>query len=145
MRSDHEGLIRAALLAVLGAGLGVTLASDRQSVATARYVVDPTWPQKPNNLTWGQMPGITLDDHDQVVLKLSLQGKVLERVPLTKTATAPGKPGEVDWVHGIAVDAQGNLYLGDIQGHRAQKFLRRPQSRLYGQGNCLSPVPSATK
>jgi len=34
------------------------------------------------------------------------------------------KPGELDWVHAVAVDRQGNLYLGDIQGKRAQRFLR---------------------
>jgi DNA-binding beta-propeller fold protein YncE len=67
-----------------------------------------------------------LPPSDQVVLKLNLQGQVLLRVPLVKTPTPPGKPGELDWVHGIAVDAQGNLYLGDIQGQRAQKFVRRP-------------------
>lgn len=59
---------------------------------------------------------------DQVLLKLSLKGKVLLRVPLKKTTAPPGKPGELNWVHGIAVDSKGSLYLGDIQGHRAQKF-----------------------
>ncbi len=63
---------------------------------------------------------------DQIVMKLSLQGQVLLRVPLVKTPTPPGKAGELDWAHGIAVDSQGNLYLGDIQGQRAQKFSRRP-------------------
>jgi len=63
---------------------------------------------------------------DQVVMKLSLEGQVLLRVPLVKTSTPPGKAGELDWVHGIAVDGQGNLYLGDIQGRRAQKFTRKP-------------------
>ncbi len=63
---------------------------------------------------------------DQVVMKLNLQGQVLLRVPLVKTAMPPGKPGELDWAHGIVVDPQGNLYLGDIQGQRAQKFVRRP-------------------
>jgi len=62
---------------------------------------------------------------DEVVMKLSAKGKVLLRILLPKTAVAPGKPGELDWVHGIATDSQGNLYLGDIQGKRAQKFLRR--------------------
>ncbi len=64
---------------------------------------------------------------DQVVMKLSTSGKVLMRVSLPKTADPPGKLGEVNWVHGIAVDSQGNLYLGDIQGRRAQKF--SPQTR----------------
>jgi DNA-binding beta-propeller fold protein YncE len=63
---------------------------------------------------------------DQIVMKLSLQGQVLLRVPLVKTSTPPGKAGELDWVHGIAVDSQGHLYLGDIQGQRAQKFVRKP-------------------
>jgi len=61
---------------------------------------------------------------DQVVMKLNSNGKVLLRIPLAKTTVAPGKPGELDWVHGIATDSQGNLYLGDIQGRRAQKFSR---------------------
>ena len=78
---------------------------------------------------------------DQVVMKLSLQGQVLLRVPLVKTPVdaasaveGGGSPrgrgctgaGELDWVHGIAVDSQGSLYLGDIQGQRAQKFVRKP-------------------
>jgi DNA-binding beta-propeller fold protein YncE len=63
---------------------------------------------------------------DQLLVKLNLKGEVLLRVPLAKTAVPPGKPGQLDWVHGIAVDSQGNLYLGDIQGARAQKFLLKP-------------------
>ncbi len=63
---------------------------------------------------------------DQVVMKLSQKGEILLRVPLKKTTVPPGKLGEVDWVHGIALDSQGNLYLGDIQGRRAQKFSRKP-------------------
>jgi DNA-binding beta-propeller fold protein YncE len=63
---------------------------------------------------------------DQVVMKLSQEGEVLLRVPLVKTEVPPGKSGEVDWVHGIALDSQRNLYLTDIQGKRAQKFLLKP-------------------
>lgn len=64
---------------------------------------------------------------DQVVMKLDIQGKVLLRATLPVIQTVPGKPGEVDWVHAIAVDRQGDLYLGDVQGKRAQKFrLRQP-------------------
>jgi hypothetical protein len=59
-------------------------------------------------------------------MKLNLKGEVLLRVPLPKTTVPPGKVGELDWVHGIALDSQGNLYLGDIQGLRAQKFSLKP-------------------
>jgi sugar lactone lactonase YvrE len=59
---------------------------------------------------------------DQMLMKLSLDGKVLFRSSLPTIRTRPGMPGEVDWVHAVAADSQGNLYLGDIQGQRAQKF-----------------------
>ncbi|MFH1923774.1 MAG: peptidyl-alpha-hydroxyglycine alpha-amidating lyase family protein [Planctomycetota bacterium] len=64
---------------------------------------------------------------DQLLIKLSPDGKALLRVSLRQTAAAPGNPGEVDWVHSIAIDSKGSIYLGDIQGKRAQKFsLRKP-------------------
>jgi hypothetical protein len=59
-------------------------------------------------------------------MKLNLKGEVLLRIPLPKTNVPPGKPGELDWVHGIAIDSKSNLYLGDIQGKRAQKFSLKP-------------------
>jgi len=62
---------------------------------------------------------------DQLLMKLNTKGEALLRVPLAMTATPPGKPGELNWVHGVAIDSQGNLYLGDIQGKRAQKFSPR--------------------
>ena len=37
--------------------------------------------------------------------------------------------GEVNWVHAMAVDSQGNLYVGDINGRRAQKFVIRPPQK----------------
>ncbi|MHC4434701.1 MAG: peptidyl-alpha-hydroxyglycine alpha-amidating lyase family protein [Planctomycetota bacterium] len=69
---------------------------------------------------------IVLPPQDQVAMKLNREGKVLLRVPLRKTTLPPGASGELNWVHGIAFDSQGNLYLGDIQGQRAQKFTLRP-------------------
>ena len=62
----------------------------------------------------------------QIVMKLNLKGKVLLRVPLNQITVPPGKLGEVNLVHSIGVDSQGNVYLGDIQGGRAQKFSRKP-------------------
>lgn len=35
------------------------------------------------------------------------------------------KPGEVNWLHAVAVDSDGNLYVGDIKGQRAQKLVRQ--------------------
>jgi hypothetical protein len=58
-----------------------------------------------------------------LLVQLDTSGKVLRRVPLRLAAGAPSKQGEVDWIHTVAVDSQGNLYLGDIMGRRAQKFI----------------------
>jgi hypothetical protein len=31
----------------------------------------------------------------------------------------------VNWLHALALDSQGNIYVGDIIGKRAQKLVRR--------------------
>jgi hypothetical protein len=61
MRSNRRGFTVVALFVFLSGGLGVTAASNQQNATTAYYVVDPTWPRRPERLTWGQTPGITLD------------------------------------------------------------------------------------
>ncbi|MHC4535909.1 MAG: peptidyl-alpha-hydroxyglycine alpha-amidating lyase family protein [Planctomycetota bacterium] len=66
---------------------------------------------------------LVLPPPDEILVKLDVGGKVLSRVTLEKTTVPPGKSGELDWVHAVAFDSKGNLYLGDIQGMRAQKFL----------------------
>jgi len=38
------------------------------NAAAIRFVLDPTWPQKPQSFTWGQMPGIAIDAADQVYI-----------------------------------------------------------------------------
>ena len=73
------------------------------------------WPRLP-------IPGLVvgIPPKDQLVMVFTPDGRV------TRLCTFPtGKrSGELDWVHAMAVDGHGNIYLGDIQGRRAQKFLR---------------------
>ncbi|MSR31406.1 MAG: 6-bladed beta-propeller [Gemmataceae bacterium] len=61
---------------------------------------------------------------DQVILKFNPEGKVLQHWTFPKGEDEKEKPGDLNWVHALAVDSQGNLYLGDIIGKRAQKFSR---------------------
>ncbi len=80
------------------------------------------WPKLP-------IPGLIvgIPPKDQLVMVFTPTGR------LTRLATFPkGQgPGELDWVHAMAVDRQGNLYLGDIQGRRPQKFVRlEPAGRI---------------
>jgi hypothetical protein len=62
---------------------------------------------------------------DQLFMKFNTDGKVLEHWTLPKGADGQEKPGEVNWLHTIAIDAAGNVYAGDIIGKRIQKFVRR--------------------
>lgn len=64
----------------------------------------------------------------QLVAKFDLTGRMKELwvLPLSKPGTM--NPGELDWVHAIAADSDGNIYLGDVADespfHRIQKFTR---------------------
>lgn len=60
---------------------------------------------------------------DQVFMKFNPQGKLLHLFTLPKGLDGLERPGEVNWVHCIAFDSHNNMYLGDIIGKRAQKFV----------------------
>jgi hypothetical protein len=60
--------------------------------------------------------------NNQVLTLLRDSGEVQGRLG------RPGRyAGEFHWVHDLAIDAQGNLYVGEVDtGKRAQKFVRQP-------------------
>jgi len=62
---------------------------------------------------------------DQMFMKFDASGKVLQIWTIPKGEDGKEKPGELNWVHGIALDSKGNIYAGDIVGGRAQKFVKR--------------------
>lgn len=62
---------------------------------------------------------------DQLVMKFNAAGKLLQLWTIPKGEDGKEKPGEVNWLHTVAVDTAGNLYIGDIKGQRAQKLVRQ--------------------
>jgi sugar lactone lactonase YvrE len=72
-------------------------------------------------------PGMPLGcaPKDQVFLKFSPGGRVLQIWSVPKATDGQEKPGELNWVHCLAFDSAGDLYCGDIVGKRLQKFLLR--------------------
>jgi sugar lactone lactonase YvrE len=66
---------------------------------------------------------------DQLIMKFNPQGKLLQLWAIPKGMDGREKTGELNWVHGIALDSQGNLFLGDIKGKRVQKFVRHKDPR----------------
>jgi DNA-binding beta-propeller fold protein YncE len=69
---------------------------------------------------------LSIPPKDQVVMKLNTEGRVLSWWSFPLGPNDDPRPGELAWVHGLSVDADGNLYLGDIQGRRVQKFVLVP-------------------
>jgi len=62
---------------------------------------------------------------DQLVVRFDATGRVRQLWTFPKGEDGAEKPGELNWLHGIALDRHGNLYATDIIGERAQKFVRR--------------------
>lgn len=83
------------------------------------YVCGSTFMPKPRF----SIPGIPrgIPPKDQIVATFDVSGREIERW----TFPIGRKPGQLEWVHAMAVDGEGNLYLGDIRGHRAQRFVLR--------------------
>jgi hypothetical protein len=62
---------------------------------------------------------------DQLFMRFDTAGKVRQLWTAPKGFDGLERPGELNWVHAVAVDSHGNLYAGEINGKRAQKFVRR--------------------
>jgi len=60
---------------------------------------------------------------DQLFMKFDTTGRLLQLWTIPKGEDGKEKPGEVNWLHTLAVDAHGNVFVGDIKGRRAQKFV----------------------
>ncbi len=79
--------------------------------------IDPDYPTAP----------LGCPPRDQIVVKFDRDGKVKQLTSIPKGLDGKEVPGDLNWVHAIAVDEAGHLYLGDIIGKRAQKFVPVPK------------------
>ena len=81
---------------------------------------------------WWYRDGAYKEYKDQVFVRFSTDGRVRQvySIPLGEKDNL--KPGDGIGVHCIAQDSNGNLYVGDIYGERAQKFVpvtKRPAAK----------------
>lgn len=72
---------------------------------------------------WWYRNGKYPDVRDQLFMRFSTDGRVRQIWTIPLGVKGKAKPGEGVWVHCIAQDSPGNLYVGDIEGERAQKFV----------------------
>lgn len=89
---------------------------------------------------WWLRDGKYPEYKDQVFMRFSTDGRVRQvwQIPLgdigedkNNPDVSRMKPGEAVGVHCIAQNSKGNLFVGDIYGERAQKFIaitKRPES-----------------
>jgi len=61
---------------------------------------------------------------DQIIMRFSTDGRARQLWTVPVGQDDKEKPGECTWLHAMAVDSQGNIYTGEINGRRAQKFVR---------------------
>lgn len=62
------------------------------------------------------------DPRDHLIMKFNPAGRVLQMFGFARCKEGQEKDGELNVVHGIALDSKGNVYLSDILGKRVQKF-----------------------
>ena len=63
---------------------------------------------------------------DQVFMKFDTTGRLLQLWTVPKAEAGQEQPGECNMVHGISLDSSGNIYIGEIDSKRVQKFVPQP-------------------
>ncbi|RUL86133.1 peptidyl-alpha-hydroxyglycine alpha-amidating lyase family protein [Tautonia sociabilis] len=94
---------------------------------------DEIWICGSSPMPW-RLDDITLGcpPKDQIFMKFSPEGRLLQQWAVPKGEDGHEEPGECNWVHCIAVDPAGNIYVGDINGQRAQKFVPMTSGEIAG-------------
>ena len=92
------------------------------------------WPRLP-------IPGLIvgIPPKDQLIMVFTPDGRATQLFTFPKGQHS----GELDWVHALAVDRRGNLYLGDIQGRRPRSF--SGSSLLVGSRNRRKVLPQTRR
>ena len=88
------------------------------------------WACGSSPMTWGSDPAyptapLGCPPKDQMVVRFDPSGRARQLWAFPKAADGAETPGSLNWLHGVALDSKGNLYLADIMGRRVQKFIRR--------------------
>ena len=78
-------------------------------------------------MLWSQIPAtqaaLATPPKDQIVMKLDTEGHIRQLLVIPMGENGKEKPGDLNWVHSMAVTDDGTFYFGDVQGKRAQKFV----------------------
>ncbi|MCX7885733.1 MAG: peptidyl-alpha-hydroxyglycine alpha-amidating lyase family protein [Verrucomicrobiae bacterium] len=81
------------------------------------WAYDPKYPTAP----------LGCPPKDQLIMRFDRNGKLLQLWTFPKGADEEEQPGQLNWLHAVAVDSKGNLYCTDIIGRRIQKFIPKTE------------------
>ena len=78
-------------------------------------------------MLWSEIPAnqaaLATPPKDQLFMKLDTEGRLKQLWVIPKGDNDKEKPGEVSWIHSIAVAPDGSVYFGEVQGKRVRKFV----------------------
>ena len=87
---------------------------------------DEIWVCGCSPMPWTEdAPNLSCPPKDQMFMRFDTSGKLKQLWTVPKCADGEEKPGELNWLHGVALDSKGNIYATDIMGQRVQKFVRQ--------------------
>ncbi|GIW92596.1 MAG: hypothetical protein KatS3mg110_0637 [Pirellulaceae bacterium] len=86
---------------------------------------DQIWVCGSSPMPWYDYAVLGCPPKDQLVMRFDSHGCLRQLWTIPKGIDGQERPGELNWVHCLAIDSKGNLYCGDIIGKRLQKFIRR--------------------
>jgi len=92
------------------------------------YQVDPTWPQRPEEMApWGAMPGVAVDANDLIYLYTRAKPPVQVYDANGKFIRAWGDD-TIETAHYIKIDGGGNVWVADLGKHVVMQFT--PEGKL---------------
>jgi peptidylamidoglycolate lyase len=76
---------------------------------------------------WSEIPAsqtaLATPPKDQLFMKLDTEGRLKQLWAFPRGENGKEKPGQVNWIHSMAVAADGSLYFAEVQAKRAEKFV----------------------
>lgn len=76
---------------------------------------------------WSEIPAsqtaLATPPKDQLFMKLDTEGRLKQLWVFPKGENGKEKPGQVNWIHSMAVASDGSIYFAEVQAKRAEKFV----------------------
>jgi hypothetical protein len=91
------------------------------------YAIDQAWPQKPAEILWGDVPGVTVDKNDNVWMFTRAKPHVQMYDPAGKLVRVWDED-LIQTSHGLRLDPDGNVWVTDVGAHVVMQFT--PEGKL---------------